>query len=404
MRGARWAIVATCVACTSCTQHNPRACANGLCTDPSYPFCDVDGSLSGMADTCISVSCTPMQFIACRGNVSLTCNATGDNYDATQCQNMCDPNVGCTAPRVMYIVFGSNRDGNNEIYRINPDGTMPTNLTSNAASDFSPLWDPTGQLIAFLSDRAAPQQLFVMKPDGTNVVNVSNGPAQDMSWSNDGTQLAFTSNRTGHLEIFKATASGGTPSQLTSLGVDTTGEPSWSPDGTKLAFVSNGRIYVMNSDGTSPTPLTTGTDAFPSWKPDSTKIAFARRITFSNFDVFVMNPDGSAATNITNTTSADEAGPGRWSPDGTAVAGTGGADPDTEVFIVDSTGSMYRDVSMSPSSRDANPCWSPDGMSLVYDSNRSGNSDLYLVSRTGGTSINLTMSAGFDGGCVWRPR
>jgi WD40 repeat protein len=38
------------------------------------------------------------------------------------------------------IAFGSNGDGNLEIYTMNADGTSPTRLTNNGTSDFSPAW------------------------------------------------------------------------------------------------------------------------------------------------------------------------------------------------------------------------------------------------------------------------
>lgn len=80
-----------------CTKQNPAArCSTGTCIDPAYPFCDVDGALSGSAGSCISVSCTPGDFKACRGDVALTCNAMGNNYDELQCQKGCTPEaMGC---------------------------------------------------------------------------------------------------------------------------------------------------------------------------------------------------------------------------------------------------------------------------------------------------------------------
>src|SRR3989475_8856806 len=40
------------------------------------------------------------------------------------------------------IVFASSRDGNYELYAINPDGTGVTRLTSNTVSDTEPNWQP----------------------------------------------------------------------------------------------------------------------------------------------------------------------------------------------------------------------------------------------------------------------
>ena len=43
------------------------------------------------------------------------------------------------------IAFQSNRDGNNEIYVMNGDGSGLTNLTNNPADDIGPVWSPDGK-------------------------------------------------------------------------------------------------------------------------------------------------------------------------------------------------------------------------------------------------------------------
>jgi hypothetical protein len=80
-----------------CTRPNPRDCADGVCSDPAYPFCDVDGALEGQSKTCIGVSCTAGEFRACRGDVSVVCNATGNDYDLIACERGCDATHGCRA-------------------------------------------------------------------------------------------------------------------------------------------------------------------------------------------------------------------------------------------------------------------------------------------------------------------
>jgi hypothetical protein len=91
----RWAWLLGCLFLTSCTIPNPRSCADGTCTDPQFPFCDADGSLAGIPDTCIAVSCAPLEFEACRGDQALVCNATGNSFDSIQCELGCDPAGGC---------------------------------------------------------------------------------------------------------------------------------------------------------------------------------------------------------------------------------------------------------------------------------------------------------------------
>ena len=83
-------------------------------------------------------------------------------------------------------------------------------------------------------------------------------------------------------------------------------------DGTKLAFTSdrdvNREIYVMNAqDGSSQTRLTDNgaSDEFPSWSPDGTKLAFTSDRD-GNTEVYVMNAqDGSNQTRLTDNGASD---------------------------------------------------------------------------------------------------
>jgi len=77
-----------------CTKPNPRSCADGSCSDPTLPFCDVDGALEGQANTCIAVECTPMEFAGCRGDLAITCNTVGSDFDLIECQRGCEEASG----------------------------------------------------------------------------------------------------------------------------------------------------------------------------------------------------------------------------------------------------------------------------------------------------------------------
>lgn len=81
------------------------------------------------------------------------------------------------SPDGEHLAFVSDRDGDEEIYRISTDGTELINLTDNPASDFNPVWSPSGRFIAFLSDREEPgaYQLYVMNADGSGQRKLHDG-------------------------------------------------------------------------------------------------------------------------------------------------------------------------------------------------------------------------------------
>ncbi|HUJ61076.1 MAG TPA: hypothetical protein VLX92_21380, partial [Kofleriaceae bacterium] len=89
-------------AAVACTRSNPSAdCHDGACTDPNYPYCDVDGAIDGEPNKCIAVSCTPGTFGACDGSNALICGSDGSSYGATTCAAGCDASEnGCHVVRV----------------------------------------------------------------------------------------------------------------------------------------------------------------------------------------------------------------------------------------------------------------------------------------------------------------
>ncbi len=71
------------------------------------------------------------------------------------------------------IAFNSDRDGDWEIFVMNPDGTEVRQLTDNDDRDWLPAWSPDGKRIAFASGRDGDWEIFVMNADGTDVYATS---------------------------------------------------------------------------------------------------------------------------------------------------------------------------------------------------------------------------------------
>ena len=252
------------------------------------------------------------------------------------------------------IAFSSTRDGNYEIYTMNPDGSQQTRLThdqpadvspTNPRFDLAPSWSPDGTKIAFETSRdGTAREIYVMNADGSNPTRLTHDPSFDLypTWSPDGEKIAFVSMRTGNYDIYVMNADGSEETRLTTSGF--VGEPTWSPDGTRIAYRrqptgADYEIYVMNADGSGQTRLTHNTveDGFAEWSPDSTRIVYSSRDAARNYQIWVMNADGSGQTRL-STNAAHEAAPA-WSPDGTKIAFASYRDGDGEIFLMDSDGS-----------------------------------------------------------------
>jgi TolB protein len=59
------------------------------------------------------------------------------------------------------------------------NGSGATRLTNHPASDGKPTWSPDGRQLAFASNRDGNDEIYVMNADGTGLVNLTNHPAQD---------------------------------------------------------------------------------------------------------------------------------------------------------------------------------------------------------------------------------
>jgi Tol biopolymer transport system component len=274
------------------------------------------------------------------------------------------------------IAFVSNRDGNLEIYTMNPDGSGQTNITNNGSFDESPAFSPDGKKIAFLSTRDGRSQIYVMNADGSDPVNISNNAAVsdfEPAWSPDGKKIVFMSNRNGNPEIFVMDTD---PSTIdaTNLTNDASNDdfPEFSPDGTKIAFESfrdgDGEIYVMNADGAQPTNFSNSSrsaseDFVPAWSPDGKRIVFTSGRDGKD-EIYVMNADGTGQTRLTINDAFDDSGV--FSPDGKKIAFASDRDVNSEIYAMNPDGTGQANLTNLSTANDFDPDW---GVSAAVTAN-----------------------------------
>jgi WD40 repeat protein len=162
-------------------------------------------------------------------------------------------------------------------------------------------WTPR---IAFTSDRDGDRDIYTMDPEGRGLGQITDHPASDeaLAWSPAWTRIAFQSDRDGNWDIYSigADCNPAQPDaaprcdlrQLTDDPADDT-LPAWSPDGQFIAFVStrdgNPEIYIMESDGQNQIRLTINEagDWRPAWLPTSKAFIFVSDRRGSN-DLYLM--------------------------------------------------------------------------------------------------------------------
>src|SRR3989344_3718592 len=313
------------------------------------------------------------------------------------------------------IAFVSERDGNKEIYTMNPDGTNQINLTKNPAYDGFPDWSPDGKKIAFNSDRDGNWEIYVMNADGTNQINLTNNSSKDQfpSWSPNGTKIAFVSERDSNLEVYTMNPDGKNQINLTKNPARDD-NPAWSPNGTKIAFVSerdgNNEIYIMSEDGTNQVNLTNNLahEISHSWSPDGNKIVFySTRNGYT--EIYVINSDGTNQIRLTNN-SENDAGPS-WSPDGKKIAYVTLTWEKNvnywEIYVINADGTGINQINLTENSyfffNSPFISWSPDGKKIAFSSERDGNLEIYVMNEYGTNQIRLTDSQREDYNPVWSP-
>lgn len=220
--------------------------------------------------------------------------------------------VFARAPATAKIAFHSTRDGNLEIYIMNPDGRKQINLTWHASRDFYPAWSPTGEHIAFNSNRDGAHDLYLMEADGGNVRKVFQSLAhrECPAWSPDGQRLAYL--RRDDWGIYVSTVNSEHEERVASPGF-LGGCPSWSPDGSEIVFVSTAKpaghqLKVINLQTHKERVLLSdgrlGILWGAVWSPDGTRIVFGRSLK----GIYVVNNNGKGLGRLTDGVSP------AWSP------------------------------------------------------------------------------------------
>ncbi len=185
---------------------------------------------------------------------------------------------------------------------------QPSDLTQLTFLDHAsdPDWSPDGSQIIFEGREGEEIGIYLINSDGTGLTKLGSG--HNPSWSPVDNRIVYRKDSHWRSLILVDLDEGW--ENKIELANKTNEQGSWSPDGEKIAYSTLddsglSSIWIMNSDGSEKTRLTTSEDGScmaPSFNYDGTKIAYLKGLTSyavggenkSNpNEIWTMNADGS---------------------------------------------------------------------------------------------------------------
>jgi Tol biopolymer transport system component len=283
-----------------------------------------------------------------------------------------------------------------------------TSAPEHWVGDQRPVYSPTGQMLAFVRvvsvGANAVGDIYVMPATGGDPKRLTfdNQNIEGLSWTPEGRNIVFSSNRGGLSGLWQISATGGEPQPL-GIGGDNALLPAISNLGRLLAYVKHfqtmsiWRVDLQSSfaeTGAQTRVLSTTTqNYFPKISPDGKRIVFSSSRSGAA-EIWACDADGLNMLQLTRL-GRPETGSPRWSPDGRFIAFDTRLKEPSDIYVIGSDGGPSRRLTEDPA-EDVLPSWSQDGRSIYFGSDRSGDFQVWKVPAEGGAALQVTQHGGFE--------
>ncbi len=318
------------------------------------------------------------------------------------------------SPDGKFLAFADSQKGQpsrgSAIFLLSLDTLEKRELTSPPADylDQGPAFSPNGHTLAFVRGSnfgsGSELDLYVVPIHGGEPRRLTFGDNlfwTGPTWTEDGREIVFSSDRTGSSALWRIAASGGRPQPL-EVGSDDAIEPFISRQGHRLAYMRfplDLNIYRVvlpdaTSPGNPPAPFLAATrlDANGQLSPDGKRIAFESDRSGGSPEIWVCEVDGSNCAPATSFGTRPRMP--RWSPDGKRIVCEASRNGKTSIYTVDLETRGVRGVVADPS-EERMPSWSRDGLWIYFASKRTGSWQIWKVLSEGGEPVQVTKQGGF---------
>ena len=282
----------------------------------------------------------------------------------------------------------------------------PLTFPSEQEIDYAPAFSPDGSTLAFVRSVVTGNvsDLYAMPVKGGEAKRLTysnRAIAMQLTWTEDGSEIVFCSDRGGVLTLWRVSASGGTPRPIEGVGAGAC-SPTVSRKGSQLAYqqmVRRHGIWRLKLDdpvhGLAPSVQIVsakGVNHRPDFSPDGKRIAFeSDRLGYQ--DIWICDSNGSNCGQLTSLHGVASAA--QWSPDGHHIAFEFRPKDHSEIFIVDAPGGSPRLLPTLSGSDNGGPSWSRDGKWIYFYSDKGGGPlQLWKVQFDGGAPVQVTTKGG----------
>ena len=273
------------------------------------------------------------------------------------------------------------------------------------SQDWGPTFSPDEQRVLFVRNReiGIPDEIWVTSASGGDATRILAERGRIVSppqWSFDGRAVIFSSNRSGHPALWRASLD----APDSEVQISEAGSPAWDPAvsrrGYRLAYerlsrsLSIWQMDLSTSGDKRPHILVSSTSDTdqgpgPQFSPDGTKLAYMSDRS-GTMEIWVSRRDGS---NPFQLTAVGGAGTPRWSPDSQSIVFDANATDGAKIASINLRGGAPQ-VLTPESFSGVCPSWSHNGKWIYFASQHAGDWEVWKVPASGGSPVQVTRQGG----------